>query len=501
MVYKNAPVLNNGVRTQKASFVSGLVQWQRCRDVIAGTDAVKDAGETYLPRLKSQKVGDYRAYKARANFFNGTGRTHGALVGMIFRKPPQSVLPTADLLTIYLQNVDLNGNPIDIFSREVVEETLAVGNYGILVDFPMRDLTQQITVAQAEQLNLRPSLKGYCREKVINWRYGVVNNAKTLVMVVLEECAELQGDNEFEIITQPQYRVLDLDDNGNYRVRVFIIDKNGKEQLLPNYPQYPTMNNAPLLFIPFQFVAEEDDIEPPLLDLVDVNLSHYRTSADYENGCHFAGSPTMYVFGYNATEPNGQPTPIYVGSETAIVLNNPEAKAGFIEFTGQGLEPLENNLDRKQQQMALLGARVIANEQKGVEAADTANIHRVGENSVLADISIEVSLALSQCLKWFVDWMSLNSTDVIYKLNRDFTPVAVDGPTLTAYIGALQSGVLSEEELFDLLQRGDLIEAEVTYEEHKGEVAVYAQQKMAEQEASLALTQKYATPPNNPNNS
>lgn len=501
MVYRNAPVLNNGVKTQKAIFASGIVQWQRCRDVIAGVDAVKAAGELYLPRLKSQKLGDYSAYKTRANFFNATGRTHSGLVGMIFRKPPKATLPSAALLTTYLQNVDLNGNPLDVFAREIVEEILSVGNFGLLVDFPMRDTTQQITVADAEQLNLRPSLKGYCREKVINWRYGVVNNAKSLVMVVLEENVEFKGDkDEFAINTQDQWRVLDIDENGSYRIRVFI-NKDGKDELLPGYPQYPAMNGQTLKFIPFQFVAEEDDIEPPLLDLVDVNLSHYRTSASYENGCHFTGSPTMYVFGYNVTEANGKPSPIYVGSETAIVLTNPDATAGFIEFKGEGLGALEKNLDRKETQMALLGARIIANEKKGVEAADTANIHRVGENSVLADISIEVSMAITQCLKWFVDWMGLSNVDIDYELNRDFAPVALDGPTLTAYIGALQAGAISEEELFDLLQRGDLIDPEVTFDEHKGEVAAFAQQKLAEQEQQLVLTQKYASKPNTQPNS
>ena len=49
--------------------------WSRARDVLAGEDAVKAAGEKYLPRLDSQSEEEYAAYKARASFFGATART------------------------------------------------------------------------------------------------------------------------------------------------------------------------------------------------------------------------------------------------------------------------------------------------------------------------------------------------------------------------------------------------------------------------------------------
>lgn len=496
MVIEVASVFNGGVQTTKKTYDKNKKKWKRCRDVIGGTDDVKDAAEIYLPRLKAQSVEDYQAYKKRANFFNATGRTHSGLVGMIFRKPPTTDFPLGEVIDQVVANIDLSGNPLDVFSRTIVEEILEVGNIGVLVDYPVAPPIYPLTVAQAQELNLRPCFKYYCRESIINWRYTVVNNAKTLEMVVVKETIEIQGQPEFTIKYQDQYRVLDLDESGLYRIRLYQIQEYSTDAvMMPGYPFYPTMNGQALNYIPFKFIVEDDDNEPPLLDLVDVNLSHYRSSADYETGCHFTGLPILYVFGYNVQNPDGSPAPIIVGSDTALVLSNPEAKAGYIEFSGQGLQSLVDNLDRKQQQMALLGARIIADQPKGIEAADTANIHRVGENSVLADIAIEVSLSMTQCLKWFFDWMSIDSSQVSYQLNRDFSPVTVDGPTLTAYIAALQNGALSEEELFDLLQRGDLIEADVSYENHKGQVAAYAQQKLAQQEQSLALTQKYTTQP------
>src|SRR5512139_2628362 len=67
--------------------------WLRARDVLAGEDAIKAAGEKYLPKLESQSEEEYQAYKARAVFFNATARTLAGYVGMIFRKPPYVRLP------------------------------------------------------------------------------------------------------------------------------------------------------------------------------------------------------------------------------------------------------------------------------------------------------------------------------------------------------------------------------------------------------------------------
>jgi len=56
------------VETQHKSYTKMAPKWKRCRDVIAGQDAVKDAGKDYLPALTEQKDDDYKAYKLRAKY-------------------------------------------------------------------------------------------------------------------------------------------------------------------------------------------------------------------------------------------------------------------------------------------------------------------------------------------------------------------------------------------------------------------------------------------------
>ena len=48
----------------------------------------------------------------------------------------------------------------------------------------------------------------------------------------------------------------------------------------------------------------------------------------------------------------------------------------------------------------------------------------------------------------------------------------MDAPTLLALFTGVQSGNISKRECFDLLQRGDVIDGSVDYEEHQAQVEV-----------------------------
>lgn len=456
---------NRGVATRHPSYDRYAPKWKRCRDVSDGQDAVHTARTAYLPKLKDQTDEDYAAYVKRAGFYNATWRTMGGLVGMLFRKPPRIDVPSG--IEDYLKDVDLAGTSLDTFARCVALETLEVGRWGILVDHPPMENVSALTVAAAQQQGLRPALQLYRTESIINWKHRRVRNRYVLSMVVLEEITA-EPDGEFGEKEVTRYRVLDLDESDQYRVRVF--ERKDEKDILVEGPLYPLMNGKELDYIPFAIGGvdgiESDLDEPPLIDLVDLNLSHYRTNADYEHGCHFTGLPTAVVCGY---VPEKEGDKLYIGSQAAWVFPNPNAKAAFLEFTGQGLSSLKENLDRKEQQMAILGARMLAAEKKQAETATTAAIHRTGENSVLSAIAIAVSEAMEWALGIFAEWAG-QAAEVEYQINRDFLPEGMDPAMIQALMGAVQAGRFPEEAWFNLAQRADLIDPEMTFEEYQEKV-------------------------------
>jgi hypothetical protein len=451
------------VNTEHHEFSKAKKLWRKCEHAVEGQHEIHEHGETYLPKLSGQNDAEYRAYVKRALYYNATGRTLDGLTGMLFLKPPKVEHPAA--MQSIVDDITMTGLSLHQFAEMAADDIVTVGRCGVLVDFP--PITNAVTLAQAQQLGARPYATKYDADCIINWKTKRVNNVQMLSMVVLKESAQIQLD-EFECESVTRYRVLDLVEV--YRQRVFEEDKHGNIQQIGD-DIYPLMNGNTMSFIPFEFIGVRDNSpcvdKPPLLDLVDVNLSHYCTSADLEHGRHFTGLPTPVVSGVQLESG----TTLSIGSAKAWVFPDPQASATFLEFTGQGLGELREAMREKESMMATLGARMLAPESKGIESAQTASIHRAGENSVLASISQSISISLTHVLERLRDWSNITG-DVKIELNRDFVPKSMTAQDLQALVQSWQSGAISHQELFFNLQSGDIIRAETTFEDEQERIAM-----------------------------
>lgn len=457
------------VNTQHSEYTKMLDKWQRCRDTVAGQDAVHAAGERYLPRLKEQDDTDYKAYKLRAQFYNAVWRTISALSGMIFRNAP--TVTVKDAVSGLLDDVTMSGISFHILAQRTTLEVLTTGRLGVLVDYPQQSV-EGMTLADAQKLNLRPTMNVYPAETIINWKTAFIGNKTVLSMVVLTEDADLPVESEFERKTETRYRVLDLFNN-QYRVRVFrISDKKEDEQVGEDL--FPLMNDKPLDFIPFFFIGVDDTTpeidEPPLIDLVDVNLAHYRLDADHKHGLHFGGLPTAVISGYTQENPGDK---LYIGSAAAWVFPDPQATAKYLEYTGQGLTPIAEEKNRLEQQMAILGARLLSSEKKAVETAQTAQIHRAGESSILSAVAQTISIGLTKALQTFSAWAGIEDKEAKITLNNEFMSPEVTPQELSEWLKGWQLGApgFSDQGFFDLLKKREVVAPDVTLEDEQARIS------------------------------
>jgi hypothetical protein len=451
------------VDTTHKDYAAGQAKWSRCRDAVDGQDAVHAAGEKYLPRLKDQTDPEYKAYKQRATYFNATGRTLEGLVGMVMRKDAEIEAP--DTLRDMLDDVDLNGTTINGLAAHLVNDVLEAGRIGLLVEYPL--ITDQPqSAAQAAERNLRPYITRYCADSILNWKVSRINNVMQPTLVVLQEAASIPED-EFTDKAVDQIRVLMLE-NGIYIQRVYQRSDSTKEYALV-LEITPLIRSQPFGFIPFfMFGPRTNDFtvqDPPILDLADLNLAHYRVTADYEHGCHFTGLPMLMLAGIEVKENE----PIHLGSQTAVVTTNAEAHGEFIEFQGQGLGALEKNLDRKEKQMATIGARMLEQQKAGVESEGAMEMRSNGESSVLAQIANLVSQQLTKTLQFFALWAGYTET-VTIKLNTDYLPAGLSAQQLSELVKSWQAGAISFETLFENLKRGEVIASTKTVEQEKQEI-------------------------------
>ena len=451
--------MNKGVSTQHPEYEEYAPVWKKARDCVEGERAIHKATTEYLPRLKEESSIDFAARIKRTPFFGAYWRTISGLKGMLFRSSPQVLVPAS--VEPYMTDVDMAGTPLDLFTQELAEELLTVGWVGVLIDYPSQPQGVTVSVATAAATGLRPMMQIYEAETIINWKTARINNAVKLTLIVLKESHATESATDYGHDAEDRYRELTLTPEG-YRQRLFAV-RNEKDVLLSE--TYPLMDGAPLSEIPFVFFGvdsnEAEPESPPLEDLMNMNLKHYLVSADYEHGCHLAGLPTGYIAGHNP--PEGEK--IGLGGMAFHCFPDPQAKMAYAEVSGD-FSALVVNLENKKSEMAVLGARMLEGRKGGVESAETIRQRTAGEQSQLAGMAHVMSRTMLRALRIFSEWAGATG-NISYRINRDFMPAGIDATELTALVSSWQAGAISGQTLHANLQRGEIIEPGVSFEDEQ----------------------------------
>lgn len=457
------------------------VHWAKIRDALEGEDKVKDQGEQYLPKPSGMDQGQYNAYKTRASFYAVGDRTLRGLTGMVFRHEPVVKVPTR--MEPMLDNLTVDRYSLNVLADEIVREVLSVGRYGLLLDFARESTSQAL-----------PYIATYYAEDIINWEQEYYEDRKVVTRVVLKD----DIDNAYGEDVK-KYLELLLVDNV-YTMRRWEIkytaegNATGQEQETPAFQMtdelQPSIGGKTLNYIPFVFVNPYDmrpDItKAPFLDLVNMNLSHYRNSADYEHALYLTAQPTPWVSG-EFTEEN---KPRSIGSGTIWYLSV-DGKAGMLEFEGSGIEAQRQAMDDKEKRMASLGARMINDSSTRQETAETARLRGRGETSLLTSTVNMVTEALNNIMKRAAEWTGSNPEDVEIDLNNDFVETRLTPEELNALVKSWQSGAISYTTLYRNLQKGEIVEPDRDMEDEQTEIddeAMKSIEEMVTRNEALAET-------------
>lgn len=436
------------------SYDARTEEWVRCRDCYAGNDRIKGKGGIYLPQLSGQSPEDYAAYKKRGLFYGATQRTVDGITGAIMRKEPSVDIP--DGLKDLLEDITFTGISFREFAKKSISDLFQVARIGILVD-------------RAPDGDTRPYFAFYRSEDIINWW----EEGGDLIRVMLKEETMLPDpEDSYKWKVEDRYRELVLEE-GKYVQRLWKKEDKSDKFIQEGEDIVPTETGKPLDWIPFVIITPEgitsSPPKPPILDLVEINLSHYRSSADLEHGRHFTALPTIWFSGVTNKDLGDS---IHIGSGKAIVLPPPEAKAGILEFKGEGLGELKDALIEKENQMAKLGARLLEDQSRKVETAETARIHAAAEMSVAVSISQSASEGLTRALRFLVKWEGQDEKKTDVELNKDFIDAKLASSDLEALLRTRQAGEISGEAFTWNLLQGELLPPDSTIETERGKIAL-----------------------------
>ena len=463
--------------------------WRKVRDCIEGEDKVKHERERYLPMLTSQREsGDiyalesYNNYLLRASFYGAASRTQAGLVGAVMRRPPTiEGVPDAQLQQLE-DNAGPNYEGLQALVMQQLTEAVSVGRYGLLVE-------------RGEDATLPPYLCMFKAEDIVFWHCKDMGGRKVPTTVTIRQTYEVpkQGDligNETEMREQFLILRLGFVSDHDYALRAMGGEslasapasemvywqeywrasakkgsgvRSGQLELVA--VKVPTKNGGRYWNeIPMDIVnavgGVSVDIETaPMLGLCNVMLSHYRGSADLEWGRHMTAIPQPWVSGFQLEEG----AKLMVGCGYAWASPEPGANAQYLEFSGAGLGHIREGLKDKEQQMAVLGARMLEEQPSTAEAMGTVRLRQAGERSVLSTIAENVSEATTRAIQRWMAWQlpayddTTTAEEIRYSLVADFDASRMESGELATLTQSLQAGTISWETYAYNLRRGEML--------------------------------------------
>jgi hypothetical protein len=279
--------------------------YRKVKDVLEGAEKVKARGSLYLPKpdpanASKENQARYDAYKTRAVFYAVTRRTLVGFLGELFNSDPVITVPPSMEPIIE----DANGEGIGIIqlTKQLATWVIALGRGGIFVDYP--NTQGATTAADLVDKGVRPVIKIYEPEQIINWRYTRIGALSKLSLIVLEEEYD-KADDGFELTKGKQWRVLRLVD-GVYRQALYRdtsgmtpVDENtgGAGSEITHRTQPASSSTIFRLRSSVRTpTTRQSTIRRSMIWLIST-LPHYRNSADYEESAFICGQPTVWLSG------------------------------------------------------------------------------------------------------------------------------------------------------------------------------------------------------------
>lgn len=413
------------VDTVLSALSDALPDYELIRDCVKGQREIKKREKKYLPDPDetepdlAERNARYKAYLARSVFYGVTGRTLRGLVGLVFDKDPAIEIP--DMLKVVKEDATGSGTSLFQQSQAALSDVVALGRAGILTDYPKT--TAPTNRKDALEGNIRPTITRYRPEDIINWRTRTVGAKTLLSLVVIKESYVVEDDGFAETVGT-QHRVLRLTPEGIYTVE---LHRDLEQKGMAVFDSFtPTDGKGqPLREIPFSFIGAEDN-DPsmdrsPLLDIAELNLAHYRNSADYEESVFIVGQPTPVLAGLTKQwVEEALKGRVRLGSRAAIPL--PAGGSAELLQADPNTMAMEA-MKHKEDQMIALGAKLLENSGTQ-QTATEATQDNVMDNSVLGTCARNVSMAYRKALNWAWLYMTgeiVDDPEVIdYELNTDF---------------------------------------------------------------------------------
>ena len=334
-------------------------RWRKNRTFIAGEDAVKACGETYLPKIRVDDGPEhYKRHLDNTSLYPAASKIALGIEGLIFRAPEQLSTSSARA-QLLSRSITPRNHSLATLAKAFVREKLTTNFTGLLPDHPGKEGFSGLNADNADRKGYRPRVALYAGESILEVTEGPVGLNHQLINVRLLE------DNGKRV------RQLLINDDGFYEQRVYTVDAQGQFSRNRFTSHVPSINGAPLTEIPFVLDTSDGGTCPTpamIESTVDLNLAHYRLSGLLANMTWMTSGPVVIISNFTRetiTTEDGRTVevdPKWDFGPNGVIEIKGEAQPHWFKFDPQNSELLIQQLADKKTDLSTLGHSILAPE-------------------------------------------------------------------------------------------------------------------------------------------
>lgn len=398
-------------------------RWDKMNSVMGGTESMRAAGETYLPKHQAETDTAYQSRLNESVLRNFTADTLDNLVGKPFSKGTTLGEDVPEVIEGIWPDLDQQGNSGDMVLRNWFKDGISKALSHMLIDFPKtepRTDGQPRTLEDDRLQGVRPYWVHLKPELVIDAHARIVNGKEELTQLrfwrfetVLDGFIE-KTVARIQVMTPGVVQLWDLK----------------KTTAQKEEWQMTEEWTTGLEFIPLvTFYADRQDFmlgRSPLEDLADLNITHWQSTSEQRHILKVSRFPILACSGAHPDDG----APVVIGPDRILYNEDAAGRFYFVEHTGAAVDSGWKDLEQLEKHMSAYGAQFLS-EKSGTQTATAKAIDTAEVVCDLVSLVLVFEDAVAKALDITARWMKLGDTGGTISLEKDYAPATYDQPGLT----------------------------------------------------------------------
>ncbi len=468
-----------------------LPYWEMVETILDGADAMRKAGEKYLPRFPNETQENYDYRRKNAKFTNIFRDLVEGLASKPFAKQVDFVEGSASERVKDLgEDIDGAGNHVHVFAGDVFFNGIASAIDWILVDHT--PVPQGATLADEKAMGARPYWVRIPAIRMLWVESAIIAGKEAFTYAVIYEPTKVREG--FEEKTKKRVRILirDKQEDGSYAPARYEVweeaSKGGTWVMIEHGP----ISIGVIALVPFLTGRRKEgswQVLPPMKDAAFLQIEHFQQETNLKSAKELTAFPMLT--GNGITPPideNGNAVMAPIGP--SVVLYAPPGTDGgqhgewkFIEPTAASLKFLAEEVDKTEQQLRELGRQPLTAQTGNLTVVTTAFAAQKGNSAVQA-WALNLKDCIEQALAFTCMWLKDPSEpEVSIYTDFDVETDSIDG--MRVVLDMNKEGLVSREATITEAKRRNILSPE--YDEEKDLDLILADLPDDEAEITSAL--------------